>query len=79
MDVKALICDRFGTFVCCPGSVIDAGMACDQARAITADWTRFADCRRAGYGDVRTAVAAQAGDFNVVAEDMLVLASKMGA
>ncbi len=60
-DVRALVCDVFGTIVDWRGSVIRAGEALGQSRGLTVDWPAFADeWRRAGYHDaIRRIVAGE--------------------
>ena len=48
--VKALTFDVFGTVVDWRGSIIREGERLGAAHGITADWERFADKWRGGYG-----------------------------
>ncbi len=60
-DVRALVCDVFGTIVDWRGSVIRAGEALGRSRGLTVDWPAFADeWRRDGYHDaIRRIVAGE--------------------
>jgi 2-haloacid dehalogenase len=60
-DVRALVCDVFGTIVDWRSSVIGAGEALGRSRGLTVDWPAFADeWRRAGYHDaIRRIVAGE--------------------
>jgi 2-haloacid dehalogenase len=60
-DVRALVCDVFGTIVDWRGSLIRAGEALARSRGLTVDWPAFADeWRRAGYHDaIRRIVAGE--------------------
>jgi hypothetical protein len=49
-DIKALTFDVFGSVVDWRSSIIREGEALTRARGIKADWAKFADAWRAGYG-----------------------------
>jgi 2-haloacid dehalogenase len=49
-DVKALTFDVFGTVVDWRSSIIREGEALARTKGIKADWAKFADAWRAGYG-----------------------------
>src|SRR5262245_5722904 len=49
-SVKALVFDVFGTVVDWRSSVIAEGQRLGEEKHIEADWTKFADAWRAGYG-----------------------------
>jgi 2-haloacid dehalogenase len=49
-SVKALTFDVFGTVVDWRSSIIREGQRLGQAKGIEADWARFADAWRGGYG-----------------------------
>ena len=48
-DVKALVCDVFGTVVDWRGSIIREGRRLGRERDLRVDWAAFADAWRAGY------------------------------
>src|SRR5262245_27446686 len=48
--VKALVFDTFGTVVDWRSSVIAEGQRLGKEKHVDADWTKFADAWRAGYG-----------------------------
>ena len=49
-DVRALAFDVFGTVVDWRTSIIREGQQLGRAKGVKADWARFADAWRAGYG-----------------------------
>ncbi len=49
-DVRALVFDTFGTVVDYRSSVIAEGEALGRAKNLKADWPKFADAWRSGYG-----------------------------
>ena len=49
-SIKALVFDTFGTVVDWRSSVIAEGQRLGNEKHIDADWTKFADAWRAGYG-----------------------------
>ena len=49
-SVKALVFDTFGTVVDWRSSVIAEGQRLGREKHVDADWTKFADAWRAGYG-----------------------------
>src|ERR1041384_751957 len=48
-ELKAIVCDVFGTVVDWRGSVIREGAEWGKAKGIDIDWPQFADRWRAGY------------------------------
>ncbi len=49
-DVKALVFDVFGTVVDWRSSIIREGQQLGREKGVKADWEKFADAWRAGYG-----------------------------